>query len=168
MPFGTFTINLTNIYNEFVLFCSYGLLLISNLCGFNTNGIRIVGWVIISLIISSWIIMWILLLPNVIQEIIKSVSSILKYFQTTENTNSNPAPLEIQKSSKTVEPIMPTKTENLNQNQPESLQIFMQPDPKSKLEISKPKKKPKRKGKKKKKKSKSKAKTVFIDPNSQP
>jgi len=147
MPFDSDLANYVNIYNEFILLMAFGLIFLQNVLDLNEKTANIIGWILISLVLISWIIMWVNLLPSVIRELIKAIQKFLSKSENTENACENPTLVKsdenhVESLEKTQEKIAENKEKDI-----ENTKLSIENTEKSEI----PNKKAKKHRKKKKK-----------------
>lgn len=81
---------LVNIYNECVILVIFIALIIANVWNLGDPSMTALGWFIISLILLSLFITWILLIPRILKEIWEKIKKIYEWFLEGEGKkNSN-------------------------------------------------------------------------------
>ncbi len=100
MPFTELTNNLLNLYNECVICTLCFLILAGDAFAFDIATKQCLGWVLLAMISLSLLATWVLLLPGVLKELLKSVKGFFGHGQTGKDLEKDcdPLPLEPMKT----------------------------------------------------------------------
>jgi len=108
MPFKQKVTNYLNIYNEITLLSCYFGILIIHFAEFSTNSSMICGWILISFVLISLLLSWIIMLPKTLKELLQSIKELIYGLnqQTQEQTQiqNSPNNIDFDKNTNKIEP----------------------------------------------------------------